>query len=181
MAVFGHSGSQAPQLIHSSVIIVAILIFLQVVHVYCVQFWGVETLDIGLSPLQSGFRHRKPVHNFLRELLQLRSPVGGPVAVEFAQAPRELARRSLVIAVEEMVEADRNLDQTLKKEPVLPAGIVPQILERVVTLKITPVIKLIDAAAEQILVHYREYKQITADFLHRSGRGVQILKYRASG
>src|SRR2546426_4554566 len=174
MAIFGHSGSHAPQLIHSSVIIVATeqplrlsrnrSRLLRNVRDLRLKFWYARFVERRHAAPQSFLSHRKPVHDFRREPIEFEPVVGRTIPIELAQPPSELARGTLVIAVEEVIEADRHLDQPLQEETIAAPGIVPEIFQEVVALEVTAAVEFLDPAVEPIIAHSGDYTQKWKNF-----------------
>lgn len=92
-----------------------------------------------------------------------------PVFLQLVEASCKLARRALVVAIEEVIEADGNLDKPLKKQPVDTASFMPEIFERIVAFKEAAAIKLLYAALKLAFAHRLEY---TKKF-----RYIQAFKY----
>lgn len=79
--------------------------------------------------------------------------MGRKVRFNFSQASRELARRTPVILIEEMVESNRDLDESLQEEPIVAQGSMPKIFERIVAFKIVTIIKFLNATQKLIIAH----------------------------
>jgi hypothetical protein len=155
---------------HSSVIIVAMLVLLQVVQPRPLQLRGHRFIDLGLLSYERPLRHRKPMDDLPRKLLELDPAVGGPIDVDFPESLCQLARCPLKVLIEKMVESDRDLYQSLQEEPVTAPRFVPEIFQRIMALEEESAVKFFDTAQKLPIVHMREYTKKIGGFPTETGQ-----------
>ena len=136
------------------------------------KFWCPRFVVQRHVPPQAFLGHRKPVHDFRREPVELKPAVRWTIPVQLSQPPRELARGTFVIIVEKVMEPDRHLDQPLQEETIMSPGIVPEIFQEVVALEVTPSVEFLDPALESVIAHSGDNTQKGKNF-----QAFEIMKY----
>jgi hypothetical protein len=89
--------------------------------------------------------------------------VGRTVSLKLVYSFGKLTARPFEVPVEEVIISDRNLNQTLKEEPVIVSRLHPEILEHVMTLEEAAGVKELDASRQSWIVHVEEYNKKEAE------------------
>jgi hypothetical protein len=134
-------------------------------------------IDGDLFSPERAFSEREPAEDLSCKIVDIQSKIMRSIPVELLKPSRKLAHRALVVAVEEVVKADRDLNEPLKEQPVISPGTMPEVFERIVAFKEETAIKFLDSAGKLLVIHQFNNKKKNSKI--QSAR--QILKYFASG
>jgi len=104
------------------------------------------------------------------------------IALDLGDTARKLTHGAFVISVEQMIEPDGYLNQTLQEQPIFPADSVPEVFQRIVTLEEQTVVKFSDSPLE-LLLHRSSFSitKMEEIFKNPCPKRAQTLKYLASG
>jgi hypothetical protein len=110
-------------------------------------------IDGNLFSPERALTEREPAEDLPRKIVDIQSKIVRSVPVELLKPSRKLAHCAPVVAVEKMVKANRDLNEPLKEQSVIPPGTMPEVFERIVAFKEESAIKFLDSAGKLLVIH----------------------------
>src|SRR5437879_10670799 len=112
----------------------------------------------------------------MSEELKFDAFMPGAVGIQLCQASGKLACSTFVITVDKVVKTDGNLDEALQEKPIGSPCPMPEVLERIVTLKERAAIELFNPPRELFGTHRRSIRKPVLKFkrIVTNGRGERL-------